>query len=214
MTALFPRWSNTAYGLAVATLAGTAAASIGIPMLYVRTPYGTHEHRMLEQPIAFDHRHHVRDDGIQCLYCHDGAASRAHAGIPATEVCMGCHAQIWPESSLLAPVRASYFEDTPIAWRKLYVLPDFVYFHHGVHVQHGIACARCHGRVEDMARVSRAVPLTMDFCLDCHRDPPAPRDQGSLARGFAQVEARGAARAQNAGGFTLNSLTTCSACHR
>ncbi len=192
MAALFPRWSNTLYGMGIAALIAGGTSTLAAPMLYVRTEYGDYKHVALEQPVAFDHRHHVRDDGIQCLYCHAKAASEANAGIPTTEVCMGCHAQIWPESELLAAVRESYFSGTPISWNKVHTLPDFVYFHHGVHVTHGIPCSRCHGQVENMARVSRAVPLTMEFCLDCHRDPPGPENHG----------------------HALTPLTTCTACHR
>jgi hypothetical protein len=192
MPAPFPRWSNTPYALGIVATIALVATLVAAPMIYVRTPYGTHQFRAIEQPVEFDHRHHVRDDGIACLYCHEGAERNARAGIPPTELCMGCHGQIWPRSELLAPVRASYFEKEPIPWRRVYSMPDFVYFHHGVHTQGGIGCADCHGRVEDMARVYRATPMTMLFCLECHRDPPGPTDFGNA----------------------LTSLTTCSACHR
>lgn len=163
-------------------------------MIYERVPYGTHQYEPLEQPVEFDHRHHVREDGIPCLYCHDGAAHSEHAGIPATQLCMGCHSQVWPQSELLAPVRASYFSGEPISWKRIHELPDFVYFHHGVHVSNGIPCARCHGDVQDMARVYRVAPLTMKWCLDCHRNPPIPEEPAQ--------------------GETVTALTTCTACHR
>ncbi|HEX5658457.1 MAG TPA: cytochrome c3 family protein [Polyangiales bacterium] len=192
MPALFPRWSNTALGVVLGGAVLATGTLLAAPLIYIRTPYGNARAMPVEQPVEFDHRHHVRDNGIQCLYCHDGAESEQHAGIPETSVCMGCHGQVWTGSRLLAPVRASYFDDQSIAWRRVYDLPDFVYFHHGVHVQHGIACARCHGAVEEMARPHRAVSLNMDFCLDCHRNPPGMPDPGRA----------------------LTSLTTCTACHR
>jgi predicted CXXCH cytochrome family protein len=192
MPAPFPRWANRAYGLGLASVAVGASTLLIAPMVYIRTPYGTHQFTTVEQPVEFDHRHHVRDDGIACLYCHSGAESQANAGIPSTALCMGCHGQIWPRSELLAPVRESYFSGTPISWKRVYALPDFVYFHHGVHVRGGIDCARCHGQVQDMARVYRVPPLTMAWCLDCHRDPPGAVNHG----------------------YDLTSLTTCSACHR
>lgn len=192
MPALFPPWSNTAYRSALVAILVTVAAVIAAPMLYMRTPYGTHQFDPVGQPVEFDHRHHARDDGIDCQYCHSTAERSANAGIPSTELCMGCHAQVWNESPLLAPVRESYFAGTPIPWRRVHNLPDFVYFHHGVHVQGGITCAECHGQVEQMARVSRFAPLTMKWCVDCHRDPPGPRDFGRA----------------------ITALTTCSACHR
>ncbi len=190
--ALFPRWSNAALLYAIALVVLGASAAIAAPLLYIRTPYGTHLYKAVEQPIEFDHRHHVQDEQIDCLYCHSGARSEALAGIPSTDVCMGCHAQVWIDSPLLAPVQASYFERAPIAWARVYTLPDFVYFHHGVHVQRGIACARCHGDVGEMARVARMSPLTMQWCLDCHRHPPPPFPSGRA----------------------ITPLTTCTACHR
>jgi hypothetical protein len=140
------------------------------------------------QPVEFDHRHHVRDDGIDCVYCHDSVETEAFAGMPSTERCMGCHGQVWTESPELDPVRASWRSGQPLRWRRVNSVPAYVYFHHGVHVQAGVACAECHGAVEDMPRITRAHNLTMSFCLDCHR-----RTQGSRA---------------------ITRLTTCSACHR
>jgi hypothetical protein len=134
----------------------------------------------------------VRDDDIPCLYCHSAAERQASAGIPPTSLCMGCHGQVWPDSPLLAPVRASAVTGAPIPWRRVNSVPDHVYFHHGVHVQAGIDCARCHGDVAGMARVAKAAPLTMTWCLECHRDPPGPEGPGRH----------------------ITALTTCSACHR
>ncbi len=192
MSALFPRWSNTVFALASGSLALGGVAALLMPMVYVRTSYGDGRGLPVEQPVEFDHRHHVRDNGISCIYCHDGAERGEHAGIPATSVCMGCHGQIWSGSTLLAPVRESYFQDHGVDWRRVYDVPDFVYFHHGVHVQHGVTCTRCHGEVEAMARPYREHAFTMEFCLDCHRHPPGLPDPGRA----------------------LTSLTTCTACHR
>lgn len=192
MAALFPRWTNAVYATALVALAVIGAAAIAAPMVLMRTSYATDEGRPIVQPVGFDHRHHVRDDGIDCLYCHPNAEREASAGIPPTEVCMGCHGQVWADSPHLAMVRASWETGTAIGWNRVHDVPDHVYFHHGVHVRGGVACVHCHGRVEDMARVERVAPLTMGWCLDCHRHPPDRPDYGR------QVTA----------------LTTCSACHR
>lgn len=171
MAALFPRWSNTA--LRVAILA-VVAVLIGTPlalMAWVRSPYVTGQNDPIEQPVQFDHRHHVRDDGIDCRYCHDLVDRSPYAGIPSTETCMGCHNQIWNDSPLLEPVRRSYYENRPIRWRRVNDLPDFVYFNHSIHVNKGVGCVTCHGRVDLMARVYKAEPLTMGWCLGCHREP-------------------------------------------
>lgn len=193
MPALFPPWTNRALRWGLASTFTLGAAVVVMPMLYARSPLATGERLAEEQPIGFDHRHHVEDDGIDCLYCHADAERAPLAGVPATDLCMGCHAQVWTQSALLAPVRASTFEERPIGWERVNALGDFVYFDHSVHVRHGVACASCHGAVEAMARVQGARPMTMDFCLDCHRDP---------------------ARAKSAAAGRMSALTTCTACHR
>jgi hypothetical protein len=180
------------YAAALVSLVLIVGAAIAAPMIYVRSDYGTDQFRPVVQPIAFDHRHHVRDDGIDCLYCHPNAETTAYAGIPPTEVCMGCHGQVWPDSPQLAPVRESWRTGVAIGWNRVNDLPDHVYFHHGVHVHGGVTCTRCHGAVESMARVERVAPLTMRWCLGCHRDPPNGPDTG----------------------HRITPLTTCSACHR
>jgi len=193
VAALFARWTNAPYRIALASLvARRVAAAVLAPMIYIRTPYARAQFAPVVQPVEFDHRHHVRDDGIDCLYCHADAETSASAGIPVTELCMGCHGQVWRDSTKLAPVRRSWESGVAIRWRRVHDLPDHVYFHHGVHVRAGVACARCHGAVEAMARVERVAPQTMGWCLDCHRAPPG----------------------RPAPGRRITPLTTCSACHR
>jgi predicted CXXCH cytochrome family protein len=190
--ALFTRSSNTAYRILIAVVVAAAIGLVSAPMICIRTPYADSRGVPIVQPVAFDHRHHVRDDGIDCLYCHPAAETEARAGIPATELCMGCHGQIWRDSPHLEPVRRSFATGVAISWVRVHDLPDHVYFHHGVHVRRGIACATCHGDVASMARVMRVADLTMGWCIDCHRDPPGPEDHGRA----------------------ITPLTTCSACHR
>jgi hypothetical protein len=171
MRPLFQPSSDTL--LRISLFAG-ASIAVAVPiamMLWVRTPYVTREGDLVDQPVAFDHRHHVRDDGIDCLYCHYEATRSPYAGVPPTAVCMNCHAQVWQESSRLETVRASWFDDRPIRWQRVHQLPGFVYFDHSAHVSHGVGCVECHGRVDTMGRVYAVAPLTMQWCLDCHRDP-------------------------------------------
>jgi hypothetical protein len=213
MAALYPRWSNTAYRLALLGLVLGAASLLVVPMIYVRTPYNTSQFVPWDQPVEFDHRHHVRDGGIECLYCHSAAERSAAAGVPATAVCMGCHAQIWNQSPQLEVVRRSYFSGEPIPWKRVHDLPDFVYFDHSVHVTRGIPCERCHGDVGRMPRVVQVQPLTMGWCLDCHRDPDAEIRRGALPSDSWQATTDmftdGLAQHRD---VTL--LTTCTACHR
>jgi hypothetical protein len=171
MSALFPRWTNTVARVSVAALLGTPVVALGGLFLYQRTPFITGQGNPITQPIEFDHRHHVGDEGIDCRYCHQTVERSPSAGMPSTAVCMNCHSQIWNKSPLLDAVRQAYFTDRPIAWNRVHDLPDHVYFNHAIHVGKGVGCVTCHGRVDEMAAVHQEAPLTMGWCLDCHRDP-------------------------------------------
>jgi hypothetical protein len=206
MPGLFSPRSDLVLRIAlVAMLIGVVGLPITL-MVYVRTPYAQDRELVAEQPVQFDHRHHVQDDEIACLYCHTGAERSTHAGVPAADVCMGCHAQIWNESQFLAPVRDSFFLGEPLAWSRVHDLPDFVYFDHSVHVAAGVTCAQCHGDVGAMPLVHKEHALTMQFCLDCHRDPAAH------VEGYERW--RGAPRPTAGTGFVDDTLMTCTACHR
>jgi hypothetical protein len=217
MPPLFPPYANGLFrGLLTALFVLVFAVPVSL-WLYMRTPDAHAQGVPVDQPIEFDHRHHVRDDQIDCYYCHGSAQRSAFAGVPATEVCMGCHSQVWSGSVMLSGVRESYFGNRPIAWNRVHALPDHVYFNHAAHVNKGVGCATCHGRVDRMARVYKAAPLTMGWCLDCHRRPepnlrplefvtstewtPPPDDGGALGRKLAQE-------------YRVRHLTACSNCHR
>ncbi|MFN7134448.1 MAG: cytochrome c3 family protein, partial [Myxococcales bacterium] len=149
--ALFKPWTNTAARLSLAVLAGVGGLGIGGLFAWHRSPLGREMNEPLEQPVQFDHRHHVNDVGIDCRYCHSTVETSPRAGIPTTQLCMGCHGQIWNKSPLLSPVREAFFADRPLAWRRVHKVPDFVYFNHSIHVQKGVGCETCHGRVDQMA---------------------------------------------------------------
>jgi hypothetical protein len=214
--AIFTRAANSIFR---ASLAGGAALILGVPvflMVWVRTPFDNDELEPTDQPVEFDHRHHVADDGLDCLYCHWPAARSAYAGIPATQVCMNCHGQIWNEATLLEPVRRSFYQNVPIAWQKIYRLPDFVFFNHAAHINRGVGCSSCHGRVDHMARVYRVVPLTMGWCLECHRAPerflrPLDRITDMSWTGEPDPLAVGRAIKETLG---IRPPLTCSGCHR
>jgi hypothetical protein len=168
--ARFPPWSDTVLRAAIAGVVAGACALVVGPMIYVRVPWGTRQGEVVLQPVDFDHRHHVKDDDVPCLYCHPDAATGEQAGVPAATVCMGCHDQVFPDSAKLAPVRRAEATGVDLAWQRVNRLPDFVYFDHSIHVTgKQIACATCHGAVEDMPAVVQVRPLTMGWCLDCHR---------------------------------------------
>lgn len=209
MTPLFGPSANSVYWLAIAAV---GVAAIGTPVVLIawaRSPYATGEQEAVDQPVKFDHRHHVRDDGVDCLYCHSGADRSRYAGLPATSVCMGCHDQIWTDSPELAPVRRSFFEGKPIAWQRVSRLPDFVFFDHSIHVNEGVGCVTCHGRVDQMAQVYAVAPLTMRWCLDCHRNPEPhlrPLDE------ITNMEWRPEGHQHDVP--KVRSITDCTGCHR
>src|SRR3954468_4817686 len=132
MGALFPPWTDTAFRLGVTAVTLGGIALIAGPMVCARTTYATGAEEPLVQPGAFDHRRHVKDDGIDCLYCHESAERGPYAGVPDTARCMGCHSQIWNDSATLAPLRTSALTDRPIRWQRVHSLPDFVYFDHSI----------------------------------------------------------------------------------
>jgi hypothetical protein len=169
--ALFPPWTNTAIRVVLLCLVLGLAGAIGGAMLYVRSPFFTGQHEPVVQPIEFDHRHHVGDDGIDCRYCHSTVEKAPSAGYPSTEICTNCHGQVWNKSPMLDPVRSSWFTDQSLVWKRVHDLPDHVYFNHAIHVNKGVGCVTCHGRVDEMPEIMREAPLTMGWCLDCHRAP-------------------------------------------
>jgi hypothetical protein len=151
----------------VLLIAGVSAVAYGL----TRSPYLTQQWFAKEQPVPFSHEHHVEGLGIDCRYCHSSVEQHAAAGIPATSVCMNCHSQIWSDSPMLAPVRASYSSGEPLHWTRINDLPDFVYFDHSAHVSTGVGCAACHGRVDQMPLTFKSRTLFMQWCLECHRQP-------------------------------------------
>jgi len=216
MRPLFPAWSDTVFRLCLA-VAVVGVASIPISMmLWVRTPYVTKEDDPVDQPVQFDHRHHVRDDGIDCMYCHYEAARSAYAGAPPTSLCMNCHSQVWQQSEFLAPIRASWFQDQPLRWQRVHQLPQFVYFNHSAHVSHGVGCVECHGRVDLMGQVHAVAPLTMVWCLDCHRDPDSRlRPQSEITNMEWQPDRpRAEIGAEIRQNLHVHPPVECSGCHR
>ncbi|NOK35409.1 cytochrome C [Corallococcus exercitus] len=216
---LFPRWTNTVSRLSAAMLLAVPAIAIGGLLAYVRSPHVTNQAHPVEQPIEFDHRHHAGDEQIDCRYCHWTVEKSPSAGIPSTTVCMSCHAQVWNKSPYLTEVRKAFFADQPIPWVRVHNLPDFVYFNHSIHVSKGVGCATCHGRVDQMGAIEQASPLTMSWCLDCHRNPgPNLRPQEfitSMTWAPPAEKAEASALAEKLSKeYDVHSRTSCSTCHR
>jgi hypothetical protein len=181
--------------------------------------YNTRQNDHVEQPIQFSHAHHVGGMGIDCRYCHTSVEESAFANIPPTKICMNCHSQIWIGAPILEPVRASFRDNTPLTWTRVHDLPDFVYFNHSIHVKQGVGCATCHGPVDTMPLVYQQAPLTMSWCLDCHRNPDQyvrPRDQvfNMTWQPPADDPGMGARLVREYNIGSVEQLTSCSTCHR
>src|SRR5215469_6787872 len=171
MAQLFNRAANTIARFSLWGFAAAVALAMWAGAMIVRSSYETRQAEPQEQPVPFSHEHHVGGLGIDCRYCHTTVETSAFAGMPATEVCMNCHKQIWSDARMLEPVRESYRSDKPIRWNRVYDLPGFAYFDHSIHVHQGVGCVTCHGRVDQMPLLWRANTLYMTWCLGCHEAP-------------------------------------------
>jgi hypothetical protein len=218
MAALFPWWANS---IARASLLVLVTLLIVVPlglMVWVRSSFATGQHADVRQPIPFDHRVHAGALHIDCRFCHSTVEIAAPAGLPPSTTCVNCHSKGLRESSLFAPVRNSIETGRAIAWNRVNALPDFVFFNHSIHVAKGVGCETCHGRVDRMSQASQAAPLTMQWCVSCHRDPsPHLRPTTEIATmGWHPDSASDVALAQAslAREHRVRSLTSCSTCHR
>src|SRR5207247_10931960 len=150
MPHLFPRWTFVVSRMSIFGTLAMLALLTWTCMVYVQSSYGTNAGLSLVQPVPFSHQHHAGVLGIDCRYCHTTVEQSSFAGMPTTKTCMNCHSQIWVGSEMLKPVRDSFRSDESIPWVRIYNTPGFVYFGHHIHVQKGIGCSECHGRVDQM----------------------------------------------------------------
>ncbi|MBL8862945.1 MAG: cytochrome c3 family protein [Planctomycetes bacterium] len=212
---LFPQWLNRARP---ALGIGAAAGGLYVVGLFAwgASPRTLTVGYAPEQPVPFSHALHAGELGLDCRYCHTTVEVAAQAAVPPTETCMNCHARIRTQSAAVAVLSQSLASGVPLRWKRVHDLPDYVYFDHSAHVARGVACVSCHGRVDTMERVRQEQPLSMGWCLDCHRDP-APHvrpaqlvtamdwtpDRPAREVGQELLSARGSAPS-----------TDCSTCHR
>jgi hypothetical protein len=198
-------------------LLGTVGFLVGA-YFYGRASYATGESLAPPQPVPFSHAHHVGGLGIDCRYCHAAVEESDTAGMPPTSTCMNCHSELWTDAEVLRPVRESWRSGRPLAWSRVYDLPDFVFFDHSIHVAKGVSCVECHGRIDRQPLTRQAVALTMEFCLDCHRDPASrlrPRE-AVFDMGWEPPDDRepfGEAL-MKAYDIRPEELTNCTICHR
>ncbi len=170
MAQLFPRWSNKT---PLYTIIGLSALLVILVFLiwYYGSPKNTDVGYRPDQPVDYSHKLHAGDLGIDCRYCHWGVDQSAHANVPATKTCMNCHTLVGTDNEKLLPVRESWATKEPIQWVRVHKVADYSYFDHSAHVSAGVGCISCHGNVSEMVKVIQVEPLSMSWCLDCHRNP-------------------------------------------
>ncbi|HEV2986529.1 MAG TPA: cytochrome c3 family protein [Vicinamibacterales bacterium] len=216
MSQIFHRSTNTISRLSIFGAMFFLAGVLVLLEEINRSSWVTQAHIAREQPIQFSHERHVAGNGIDCRYCHTSVEESSFAGIPPTRTCMNCHSVIFANSPFLEPVRESFRSGRSIEWTRVHDLPDFVYFNHSIHVNKGIGCTTCHGRVDRMPLMWQEQSLQMEWCVDCHRAPERyvrPRDQvfSAIYRPPSDQPEMGRRLVSEYG---IQSLTSCSTCHR
>jgi len=217
MAQIFDRSSN-ALARASLVLTGLIVIALGVTLDELqRSPWVTRQGQRPDQPVPFSHKHHVQGLGLQCQYCHVTVEKSSYAGIPPTKTCINCHSQIWTNAKILAPVRESLADGKPLIWGRVNDLPDYVYFNHSIHIAKGVGCSSCHGPVDQMPLSYKAKSLTMEFCLNCHRDPgPRLRPESEIYNTEWQRTAATPPPEVLAAHYKVpaRELTDCSICHR
>jgi hypothetical protein len=218
MAQIFSRSADTWLRLGLLMLFVGLTGGLLVTLVLDRSDYRTGLNWAVEQPLPFSHAHHAGELKIDCRYCHNSVESSAMASLPPTETCMSCHSQIWKNADVLEPLRKSLREEQPLHWQRVVELPDYVYFHHGVHVNAGVGCSECHGAVDRMQLLFMAEPLNMGQCLACHRDPgPHLRPVGQVtAQQWHTDEDRRVLgeRWMKERHIDPRGLTDCGICHR
>src|SRR5947208_3663735 len=170
MANIFPRSSNW-LPLQIIIIVSVLGTAVSLGAMYYLTPKYARQGYQPVQPVAFPHNIHVEQLGMDCRYCHSFVEVAAHSNIPTTQVCMNCHSQVQKDNPKLKEVFTSWQTGKPIEWVQIHKTPDYVYFNHSVHVNRGISCVSCHGRIDKMDVVYHHEPQSMDWCLECHREP-------------------------------------------
>ncbi|MBB22698.1 MAG: cytochrome C [Roseibacillus sp.] len=176
MANFFPRWTNI-LPLKIAVCLGFAGASVVVGFTYYATPKAQRVGYMPSQPIPYDHALHVNQLGMDCRYCHSFVEHSGHANVPSASTCWNCHQHVRKDSDKLQPLRRAFDKDyeqydgEPIKWVRIHQSPDYVFFNHSAHVNRGVSCESCHGKVNEMKVVYQAEAHSMGWCLDCHRNP-------------------------------------------
>lgn len=218
MANIFPRWTNS-FPLKLVTALLVIGAGVTGAVTYYFTPKALRVGYMPSQPIPFSHPIHVGQLGLDCRYCHSFVEQSSHANLPSSNTCWNCHQHVKTNSPLLAPLRESIETGKPIEWVQIHKVPDYAYFNHSVHVNSGVSCVSCHGKVNEMPVVFHKESLSMEWCLDCHRAPEKhlrPMDKVT----DLNWTAKDAGKSQSEMGellkqsWHIQAPDNCAACHR
>jgi hypothetical protein len=211
----FPRWTNHLFYLIPAGALGGAVYAV-VLVWFGLSPNTLAVGYAPPQEVPFSHALHAGELGLDCRYCHNTVESMAHAAVPPAATCMNCHEHIAADSEVLKPVRESYAGGEPVKWVRVHDLADYAYFDHSAHVNRGVGCVSCHGRIDQMEVVTQQKPLSMGWCLECHRNPEPhlrPLDQITNMRWTAPTDEVQAAALQQVKD-RAHPQESCSTCHR
>jgi hypothetical protein len=179
MSQIFPKWTNKIPELILLIFVVFFCGVIFI-VWYWFSPLNTDVGYEPKQPIPFSHKLHNGTLEIDCMYCHTNVDKSVNAGIPPTQVCMNCHKYIKKDSFRLRKLIKSDKSGMPIKWIRIHKIPDYVRFDHQAHILKGVSCKACHGEINKMTRVHQSKPLSMSWCLDCHKKPRGIVSQESV----------------------------------
>src|SRR5277367_2492116 len=215
----FPNWSNK---LALGLLLGLATVPVyaGLLLAYGAHPTTLNVGYAPQQPVPYSHAIHVGKLGLDCRYCHNTVEKAAFAALPPTQTCMNCHSSILTTDPRIQPVRNSWATGKPVEWVKVHNLAQYVYFNHSAHVNHGVGCIECHGRIDRMEQVQQVKPLSMGWCLECHRDPGShlrPKDVAVTDMNWKSSDDPNFSAEDLLKEYGIHDvayMTSCSTCHR
>ena len=218
MTVVFPKWTNKLPPALAAGLGSVGLFAVFV-VWYWFSPWNLVVGYQPNQPVLYSHKWHAGLMAMDCRYCHQKVEIGPAATVPSTETCMNCHSNVRTDSLRLASVFSSWDSGNPVPWKKVHLLPDFVYFSHANHISAGVGCSTCHGRIDQMETVRQVKPLSMGWCLECHRDAaPHVRPLNDITT-MAYLEDIGEAERRRVGEEFMRERnlfppTHCSACHR
>jgi hypothetical protein len=216
---IFPEWTETLKKWINLLVVGGPIYLVAL-VAYGVTPEAIRIGYQPDQPVPYSHALHAGELGIDCRYCHTTVERAAKAAVPPAATCMNCHSTVKKDSDVLLPVRQAFAENEAIHWTRVHDLPDYVYFNHMAHVNAAIGCETCHGRIDQEVKVFQAKPLTMEWCVGCHRDPaPYLRDPENVTKMGYDDEGSVPHRKPGEGEAVMHTNdihppTNCSTCHR